>query len=385
MPQLLSRSATAGAVAAIVFAGLGLQACTRAEAQAGPQEPPAVTVANPLVRMEPEWSEHAGRFVAAEAVDVRPRVSGYLQAVHFRDGQYVRKGQLLFTIDPLPFQAQADRARAQLAEAEAKLVLARSDLRRAETLRAADAISAEEFDARKGAEGQAVAAKAAAQAALTGNALDLSYTRVYAPISGRISDRRVDPGNLIQNGQTVLTQIVSVDPIHFEFSSSDGLPSAEAAAAPREALLKLDGETGFSHTGQLDFVDNRIDAGTGTIRGRVVLENADGALLPGQFGRVRILTSAVKPTVLAPDVAIGSDQSRKYVLVVNAKNVVEYRQVELGPQAGALRVVRRGLAPTDRIVINGIQRAQPGQRVAPTPGRVAEIPASLAASAAPRG
>jgi len=380
MPLPVSRAA-AGAVAAIVFAGLGLQACTRAEAQAGPQAPPTVTVASPLVRLEPEWSEHAGRFVAAEAVDVRPRVSGYLQAVHFRDGQYVRKGQLLFTIDPLPFQAQTDRARAELAQAEARLELARSDLRRAETLRAADAISAEEFDARKGAQAQAIAARAAAQAALTGSALDLGYTHVYAPISGRISDRRVDPGNLVQNSQTVLTQIVSVDPIHFEFSASDALPPTEASGAPRQALIWLEGETGFRHAGRLDFVDNRIDAGTGAIRGRVVLDNADGAVRPGQFGRVRVLTSTARPTVLAPDTAIGSDQSRKFVLVVNTKNVVEYRQVELGPQAGALRVVRRGLGPSDRIVINGVQRAQPGQKVTPTPGRVAANSASLAASA----
>lgn len=385
MPQLLRHTPAAAAVA-ISLAALTLQACSSAEAQNGPPPPPAVTVANPVVRLEPEWSEHAGRFVAAEAVDVRPRVSGYLQAVHFRDGQFVQKGQLLFTIDPLPFKARTDKAQAELAQADARLERARSELRRAETLRTADAISAEEFETRKEAAAQAVAAKAAAQAGLNGDALDLSYTHVYAPISGRISDRRVDPGNLVQNGETVLTQIVSVDPIHFEFSAPGGvLPGGDAA--DQQALLQLEGEPGFGHAGKLDFIDNRIDSGTGTIRGRVVVANPAGVFTPGEFGRVRVLGGAPKPTVLAPDTAIGSDQSRKFVLVVNAKDVVEYRQVELGPQVGTLRVIRSGLNAGDRMVINGLQLAQPGAKVKPTAGRIA-VPAttaSLAASAAPQG
>jgi RND family efflux transporter MFP subunit len=369
-----------------LLAGASLEACTRAQAQGPAPEPPTVTVATPLVRDEADWSEQSGRFVAAQMVDVRPRISGYLSAVHFRDGQYVEKGQLLFTIDPAPFQARADRARAELAQADARLERARSELKRAEALRAADAISTEEYDSRKEANSQALAAKAAAQAALQSEALDLGYTRVYAPISGRISDRRVDAGNLVRSEETVLTQIVSIDPIHFEFSAPGGALPAQAAGQSWRALIKLEGEGEFAHSGQLDFVDNRIDAGTGAIRGRVVLANPDGAFTPGQFGRVRVLFGAAKPTLFVPDTAIGSDQSRKFVLVVNPAGKVEYRQVELGPQVGQLRVVRKGLAPEDRLIVRGVQLARPGQAVKIAPGRIADASTtSLAAAAAPQG
>jgi RND family efflux transporter MFP subunit len=385
MSQLVRRGLI-GVSAAVVLAAAGLQACTRADAHGPTPEPPVVTVAAPLVRNEADWSEQAGRFVAAESVDVRPRVSGYLSAVHFHDGQFVQKGQLLFTIDPLPFRAQADKARAELAQADARLERARSELKRAETLRAASAISTEEYDSRKEAQAQAVAARAAAQAALQSQALDLGYTEVRAPISGRISDRRVDPGNLVSSGETVLTQIVSIDPIHFEFSAPAGALPPQIPGQTWTALVKLEGEREFVHPGRVDFVDNRIDAGTSSIRGRVVLANAGGAFTPGQFGRVRVLFGAPKPTVFAPDTAIGSDQSRKFVLVVNAAGVVEYRQVELGPQVGELRVVRQGLGPNDRLIIRGLQMARPGQPVKPVAGQItAASTASLAASAAPQG
>ncbi len=374
------------AAAALLLTSAVLQGCTRAEAQGPAPEPPAVTVAKPLVRMEADWSEQSGRFVAAETVDVRPRVSGYLSTVHFKDGQFVQKGQLLFTIDPLPFQARAARARAELAQADARLEQAASELKRAETLRAADAISAEEYESRKEAQAQALAARDAARAALQGEALDLSYTRVYAPISGRISDRRVDPGNLVANGETVLTQIVTVDPIRFEFSAPDGALPPEALARSGQALIMLQGETGFGHAGRLDFIDNRVDAGTGSIRGRVILDNPSGAFTPGQFGRVRVFYGAPKPTVLAPDAAIGSDQSRKFVLVVNPADQIEYRQVELGPEVGGLRVVKSGLAPDDRLVIRGVQFARPGQKVRPTAGQIADLAAgSIGQAAAPEG
>jgi RND family efflux transporter MFP subunit len=385
MSQLFRRQLI-GVSAAVLLVGAGLESCTKAEAQGPAREPPAVTVATPLVRMEPEWTEQSGRFVAVESVDVRPRISGYLTAVHFKEGELVTKGQLLFTIDPLPFQARADRASAELAQANARLERASSELKRAEALRAADAISTEEYDSRKDAQAQAVAAKAAAQAALQGENLDLGYTRIYAPITGRISDRRVDPGNLVQNGETVLTQIVSVDPIHFEFSAPGGALPPQAAGQTWKALIKLEGESGFDHAGQLDFIDNRIDASTSAIRGRVLMANHDGAFTPGQFGRVRVLFGGPKPTVLAPDAAIGSDQSRKFVMVVNSAGVVEYRQVELGAQVGQLRVIRTGLAPTDRMIIHGLQLAQPGQKVKAVDGRIADTStASLAAAAAPQG
>lgn len=385
MPQLFKGSLI-GAGVAVLLAAVGLQACTRAQAQGPAPEPPTVTVATPLVRNEADWSEQSGRFVAAEKVDVRPRIAGYLSAVHFRDGQYVEKGQLLFTIDPAPFQARVDRARAELAQAQARLDRARSELARAETLRAADAISTEEYDSRREAQAQALAAKAAAQAELQSQTLDLGYTRVYAPISGRISDRRVDPGNLVSSGETVLTQIVSTDPIHFEFSAPGGTLPAEASRQSWKALIKLEGEREFAHEGRLDFVDNRIDAGTGAIRGRVVIANPDGAFTPGQFGRVRVLFGAPKPTLFVPDAAIGSDQSRKFVLVVSPQGVVQYRQVELGPQVGQLRVVKDGLSPDDRLIVHGVQLARPGQTVKTASGHIADVStASLAADAAPLG
>jgi RND family efflux transporter MFP subunit len=385
MSGVLHRYFPAFAVVGLLGAG-ALQGCTKAEAQGPAQEPPAVTVAAPLVKMEADWSEHSGRFAAAEAVEVRPRVSGYLRTVHFKDGQYVQKGQLLFTIDPLPFEARAARARAEVAQTDARLERARSELKRAETLRAADAISAEEFESRREAQAQALAARAAAQAALRSEALDLSYTRVVAPISGRISDRRVDAGNLVANGETVLTRIVSVDPIHFEFAAPDAALPPQTRGAPQDALIKLEGESDFTHPGQLDFVDNAVDAGTGSIRGRVVLANAGGAFTPGQFGRVRIFHGAPKPAVLAPATAIGSDQSRKFVLVVNKANAVEYRQVELGAETQGLRVIKTGLKPDDRLVIRGVQLARPGQKVRPIPGRIVNpVSASTAPAAAPQG
>jgi RND family efflux transporter MFP subunit len=378
---------SAPAVAGVILlTAATLQGCSRAEAQGPAAPPPAVTVAKPLVRMEADWSEQSGRFVAVETVDVRPRVSGYLSSVHFKDGQYVQKGQLLFTIDPLPFEARAARARAELAQADARLDRARSELARAETLRAAAAISTEEYDSRKEAQAQALAARAAAQAAVRSEALDLGYTRVVAPIAGRISDRRVDPGNLVANGETVLTQIVSVDPIHFEFSAPDGAIPAEARSESQQALLKLEGEDQFSHPGRLDFLDNRVDAGTGAIRGRVVLDNTDGRFTPGQFGRVRIFFGAPKPTLLVPETAIGSDQSRKFVLVVNAAGGVEYRQVQLGPVVRGLRIVKAGLNSDERLVIHGLQLARPGQKVRPAPGQIADVQAaSIAQAAAPQG
>jgi RND family efflux transporter MFP subunit len=369
-----------------ILGAAGLQGCTQAEAQGPAQEPPAVTVATPVVKMEADWSEHSGRFAAAEAVEVRPRVSGYLRTVHFKDGQFVQKGQLLFTIDPLPFEARAARAKAEVAQTDARLERARSELKRAETLRAADAISAEEFESRREAQAQALAARAAAQAALRSEALDLSYTRVVAPISGRISDKRVDPGNLVTNGETVLTRIVSIDPIHFEFAAPDAALPPQTRGEPQQALLKLEGEGDFTHPGQLDFVDNAVDAGTGSIRGRVVVANAGGAFTPGQFGRVRIYHGAPKPTVLAPATAIGSDQSRKFVLVVNKANAVEYRQVELGAETQGLRVIRTGLRADDRLVIRGLQLARPGQKVRPVKGQITNpVAASLARPAAPQG
>lgn len=367
-------TSTAVAAGLVALSAGALSGCREAAHADAPPPPPTVTVANPIVQVAPGWTEYSGRFVAVNAVDVRPRISGYLKSAHFHDGDYVREGQLLFTLDPLPAQAKVDRSSAELLQAEARLDRALADLKRAETLRAADAISAEELDSRREAAAQARAAKAAAEAAVRADKLDLGYTRIYAPISGRISDRRVDPGNLVRDGETVLTQIVSVDPIHFEFSAPDGVP----LSGSQEVLVKLEGEREFGHRGRLDFVDNRIDPASGALRARAVFDNRDGKLTSGQFARVRVLTKP-EPVLLAPDAAIAVDQSRRYVLVVGAGDKVEQRPVEVGPKLGELRIIRSGLSARDRIIINGQQRAMPGAPVKPEAGKIA------AASAQPQG
>ena len=346
-----------------------LAACGQASANVNeaPPPPPAVTVAKPVSEPVAQFSEHAGRFVATKEIDVRPRISGFLQEVHFREGDTVEQGQLLFVIDPAPFQAEADRSRAQLSQAEASLNLAVGQLARGDMLFKAGAMSAEDFDRRKEAAASARATRDAARASLRTNELSLGYTRVYAPISGRISDTTIDPGNLVQSGQSVLTRIVSLNPIHFEFAAAEGLLSGSGGprlTGKEEVAVKLEGEADYAHIGKLDFLDNAIDPSTGTIRGRAVFVN-DGSFVPGQYGRLRVLTPATQNSILVPEKAISTDQSRKYVLVVNDKNVVEYRGVTLGQAHGDMRVVRDGLKGDERIVVNGLQRAFPGAPVTP--------------------
>ncbi|MGQ0534176.1 MAG: efflux RND transporter periplasmic adaptor subunit [Caulobacteraceae bacterium] len=359
------------------IAGLGVATALvagGASSQETLPQPPTVTVAQPLVQSVAEWTEHTGRFVASADVEVRPRVSGYLQRVHFREGQVVRQGELLFTIDPAPFRAASDRARADVAQAEALRARAESEFARARTLLDLDAISQEEFEARREAAAQAVAAKLAAEAALRTSQLDFEYAHVRAPISGRISDAHVHAGNLVRAGESVLTRIVSLDPIHFEFSAPETLLS-DAAANPeggeRRVVVQLEGEGEFAHEGRLDFVDNAVDPTTGTIRGRATFANAGGQFTPGQFARLRIIAPDAAPSVLIPEVAIAADQSHRYVLVLNGDNVVQYQAVELGPRVGdGLRIVRAGLDGSERVIVNGIQRAFPGATVTPEPGQV---------------
>jgi len=360
------------AAALLVAGSAGLSGCRNAAEANAAAPPPIVTVANPLVQVEPGWSEESGRFEPIQAVDVRPRISGYLKSVHFRDGEFVKRGQLLFTLDPLPLQAKADRSGAEVLQADARLERARADLRRAESLHQLDAISDEELDTRKEAAAQAQAALSAAQAALRSDRLDLGYTRIYAPISGRISDRRIDAGNLVQNGETVLTQIVAVHPIHFVFAAPEALQGAPGLShGGREVRLRVEGETGFNHPGKLDFIDNHIDGPTGALRARAVFDNPEGRFTPGQFGRVRVMTSPPAPVLLVPETAIAADQSRKFVLVVGKDNKVEMRPIELGAKVGDLRIVTKGLTQTDRIIINGQQRAMPGTAVTPQRGQIA--------------
>ena len=349
--------------------------------------PPAVTVAQPLVMPVVDWDDYVGRFEAVQNVEVRPRASGYLRAVHFRDGDYVRQGQLLFTIDARPAQAQLDSARAQLARAQAALVNARTEYARSRSLAAADAVSREEVDTRLAAVRSGQADVAAALAAIRAQQLNVGFTRVVAPISGRISDRRVDPGNAVTADQTVLTQIVSTDPLHFVFDSSEALllkyqRQRAGTAAGTPVRIRLQDEADYVHAGTLDFVDNAINSGAGTIRARALVPNPDGFLRPGMFGHLRLSASQAYDALLVPDSAVATDGARRVLYVVDANNKVVARTVELGPLTGTLRVIRSGIARTDRVIIDGVQRARPGQPVAPRNGRI-QAPARIAPAAAP--
>lgn len=359
---------------------LGLFAVQFAGPDAVSQEspaPPVVSVASPLIEEMAEWSEHSGRFVPAADVQVRPRVSGYLQRVHFREGQIVQRGELLFTIDPAPFQAERDLASANVARAEALRIRAESEFVRARNLLDLNAISQEEFEARREGAAQAIAAKVAAQAALRATQFNVDHTFVRAPISGQISDARIHAGNLVRAAEDVLTTIVALDPIRFEFSAPEASLAglrANASAEAHEVRLQLEGEIGFAHEGVLDFIDNAVDRRTGTIRGRATFAN-NGAFTSGQFGRLRILARETASAVLVPEAAIGADQTQRYVLVVDAENIVRRQSVELGPRLDdGLRVVRAGLSGDERVIVNGLQRAFPGARVTPETTVIAHNP-----------
>lgn len=366
-------------VAASALVAAALYGCSpRSEAQAPPA--PAVTVATPLVQTIQDWDEFTGRFEATQDVEVRARVGGYISAVHFRDGDFVRRGQLLFTLDPRPAQAALASARATLAQAQAQLTLARSEYARAQTLLESQAVSQAEADTRRGAVLTAEAAVAAANAGIRARQLDLEFTRVVAPISGRVSDRRVDPGNLIGGGSSagdILTTIVSSAPIYFTFDGSEAVMlkyqrQARNGAAPIQ--VRLQDESTYSRSGTLDFTDNAIDTASGVIRLRAVVPNADGFLKPGMFGQARLAGSGSYQAMLVPDAAVATDQARRVVYVVAADGSVTPKAVVLGPLVDGLRVVRSGLAPTDRVIINGVQRIQqPGMKVQAKTGRIQPV------------
>lgn len=384
---------TAKIVAASALMAAALYGCTsRSEAQAPPA--PSVTVAVPLVQAVQDWDEFTGRFEATQSVEVRARVGGYITGVHFRDGDYVRRGQLLFTLDPRPAQAALASARAQLSQAQAQLTLAQSELARAETLLESQAVSQAEVDTRRGALQTAQAAIAAANANVRARQLDLEFTRVTAPISGRVSDRRVDAGNLVAGGSSaadVLTTVVSSAPIHFVFDGSEAVllkyqRQARQGAAPIQ--VRLQDETTFTRSGTLDFTDNAVDASSGVIRLRAVIPNADGFLKPGMFGQARLAGAGTYNAMLVPDAAIATDQARRIVYVVAADGSVAPKPVQLGPLVDGLRVVRSGLERTDRIIINGVQRIQgPGMKVQARNGQIrpvareAQVPVTQAAPA----
>jgi len=362
-----------------------LAACSKPAPESPP--PPAVTVATPLQSEVRDWDDYVGRFEAINEVDVKPRVTGYLQGVHFRDGDTVRRGELLFTIDARPAQAQLDQARAQLARAEATLVNARTELARSRTLAASQAASTEEVEQRLAAVRSGEADVNAARANVRAQSLTLGFTRVTAPISGRISQRRVDPGNAVTADQTVLTTIVSTDPLHFAFDGSEALllryQRERAAGIGSEVRIRLQDEGQYVHTGRLDFVDNAIDPGAGTIRARAIVPNPDGFLRPGMFGHLQLAGSPPYRALMVPDTAIVTDSARRLVYVVDAQGNVSGKPVVLGPLVGGLRVIRSGIGPNDRVVIDGIQRAQPGQKVTPRMGRIQPPPANAPAAPTP--
>jgi len=374
--------ASAARLSVGLMLALALAACGEAAQQPAAPPAPPVTVANPVKRAITDQDEYVGRFVAVDAVEIRARVSGYLEAIHFKDGELVKKGDLLFTVDQRPFIAALELARADLARAKAALDFAVADLNRAQSLIGRQTISEQLYEQRIQAKRSADAQFAAAEAAVRNAQLNLEFTELRAPVAGRIGDRRVSPGNLVTGGTagntTLLATIVSIDPIRFEFTFDEAAflrytriegPGQELEPRGRglPVELKLLDEQQFSHKGRIDFVDNAIDQSTGTIRGRAVFENAKGLFTPGMFARIRVPGSPPYDAFLVPDAAIGTEQVRKFVYVVDAENTVRQKYLVLGSLQGPLRVVKSGLAAEDKVIVNGLMRARPGAKVTPMP------------------
>jgi multidrug efflux system membrane fusion protein len=331
-----------------------------------------VTVAEVIHRPLREWQEFTGRLQAVNTVEIRPRVSGYIDRVAFADGARVKKGQLLFQIDPRPFQAEVDRLLAERGRSTSDLELAKANRARAERLISAHAISREEYERQVAAESSAQGAMGSIEASLQEARLNREFTEVRAPIDGHVSRAIITAGNLVTSN-SLLTTVVSDDPVYAYFDADEQsfLRYAKLAKTRNDdgasgVFMGLVDEDGYPHQGQLDFVDNQVDATTGTIRARAVFANPDGRYTPGLFARIRLVGGADNDTVLIEDRAIGTDLGKKFVLTLKADNSIEYRLVDLGPEIDGLRVVRQGLQPGDVIVVNGLQHVKPGQTVAPT-------------------
>ncbi len=358
----------------------GAGGCNRAPPEPAAPPPPEVDVAKPIVREVTEWDEYTGRLAAIDTVEVRPRVSGYLESVHFKEGQIVKKGDLLVVIDPRPFRAVLAAAAADVAGAEARLELARNELERAENLIDARAIAAEDVDRRSKAVVEAQASLDGAKARVDQARLEVEFTEVRAPIDGRTSHYAVTAGNLVSGGSsgiaTLLTTIVSLNPIHcyVDASEQDYLKYMRLAISgrrpssrdkPNPVHVAVADENEFRYPGYMDFVDNRIDPFTGTMRGRAIVENPDGMLVPGLFVRLRLIGESKPGAVLLPDEAIGTDQSKRVVYVVDDKSTVALRTVTTGRLIDGLRVIRSGLDGSETVVVRGLQRVRPGATVAP--------------------
>ncbi|PON14019.1 efflux transporter periplasmic adaptor subunit [Candidatus Entotheonella serta] len=366
---------------------IALAACGQQPSQShAAVPPPEVMVAVPYLEKIIEWDEYTGRFQAVERVEVHARVSGYLEAIHFKDGQMVEKGELLFTIDQRPFKIALEQAKASLKQMRAEREQASNDFKRAHPLLNSHATSAEEFDRRRLTLEAAQARVEAVQAEVPRAKLDLEFTEIKSPISGRVSRDLANIGNLISGGATqptLLTTVVSQDPIHFYFEASEkeflkyirldrdgSRPGSDTT--PNPIYVKLQDESDYRLKGQMDFVDNEVDRGTGTVSGRAIFPNPEKIIYPGLFGRVHLLGSGEYEALMVPDDAIGTDQSRKFVYVVKIDNAVVRRWVTLGPLHEGLRVIRDGLSASDRVVIGGVQRVRPGVPVLPKEGAISK-------------
>jgi len=379
----------------LLAAALATACSSNASDGADAMPAPEVSVARVLEREVRQWDDFTGRVVAVETVELRPRVSGYVQRVAFEEGQLVRKGDLLFEIDPRPYRAALARAEAELVRARSEARLAAAQHERAQALVEARAISREEFETRNAANAQGHAAVRAAEAAVAAARLDLQFTQVRAPIDGRAGRALVTVGNLAQADATVLTTVVSQDPVHvyFEADEQTWLRYSRDAGSGRDGdgrvvRVGLAGEDGLPHAGTLDFIDNQVDPATGTIRARAVLRNPDGLFTPGLFARVQLAGAQQTRALLVDDKAVLTDQDRKYVWVLGEDDTAQRRDVELGRVIeDGLRVVRAGLSPEDRVIVSGVQRVfMPGMPVAPT--EVAMAPAGdadVVAQAGPGG
>ncbi|HEY5893045.1 MAG TPA: efflux RND transporter periplasmic adaptor subunit [Chthoniobacterales bacterium] len=386
LPPALRFSCCFIAISALLIAGCG-------------RKPPAtavpltdVTVVRPIEKEVQEWDGFTGRLEAPETVEIRARVSGYLESINFKDGSLVKKGDLLFVIDPRPYQAALNGAEASLKQAEAQRALAQTNLNRSQDLRKKNVVAQEELDNQINNYKVGEAQVASAQANLETARLNLDFTQVRAPVSGRVSRHYVSIGNLVGGGadtSTLLTTITSLDPIYayFEVDEASFLkyqnmlttklkstdPDLEDAAPDTPVELQLSNESAFDHKGQLDFIDNRLDRDTATVQLRGVFSNSDLKLTPGLFARVRIPGRDPGKAILLPDQAIGADQSQQYVMTVGPDNKAVYTKVELGPIVDGLRVIRKGLTTADRVVAIGMQRARPGLPLKPTEKSVDEI------------
>ena len=375
----------AGAVLGTVVAAFLAAACSK---PAPPPPPPQVTVAPATGRDIADWDEFTGHFESVDAVEIRPRVSGFVQRLAFTEGATVRRGDPLFVIDPRPYAAEVARAEAELARARTRAALASVEHERAQRLVATQAISREELDARSSGRAEGDAAIRAAEAALTTARLNLEWTTVRAPISGRVGRAAVTAGNLVEAGPpaTLLTTVVSLDPIYVYFDTDEQaylkyVRAIGGRGGKQPVRIGLANETGFPHEGRLDFVDNRLDPNAGTIRLRAVVPNGSRLFAPGLFARIRIGGSAEYSATLVQDQAIGTDQDRKFVLVLKPDSTVEYRPVTIGRLTDGLRVVSAGLEPGEDVVINGLMRIRPGMKVIAKRATMSPDSATLATAA----